>query len=315
MNEQERRNAKKRSDAPPLLDGEKKIEIKFDFESENTKHIKNIKKLKNKEYGALLLAFLLVLLCVSLLWLWSVGDSDGEEEKEVFLEETSGEALWRGAFSSREAFERCRSASVSIFSNGRRSAGFVYSSDGWIATVDCRLSENLNGKIEVLLCDGRRFFVECFRKNQESGIILMKINAESLTSAVCSVDIEPCEGEELFGFCDTTGDGEQSLFSGRIAHTNRSVELPLDGLERRASLLQISVLLTEEGVGAPIFDADGFLLGICCADASSMDGERFMVNYAFSARECLPLLEKMRLGERVEQGDFENFVFNSTKKD
>lgn len=289
---------KKREDIPQLAEKEK-IRLDIDFE--------NLQIKKKRPFWLLIFVFLAVLLLACFFILRKAEDNDLEKELSVEASLTD-EKLWQGAFESEEIFNRCREASVSIISQGQRCSGFVYSSDGWIATVEGAVNENVKGQIEVVLFDGSRFFVEAFRQNRQSGLILMKINASDLKTVSIEEESDVHEGEELFTFCALGGiaDGS-SLFSGKVAHTQRRVNIPrADGGERSLRLMQISILLTEEGVGAPFFDEKGALVGIACSGSAEVD--RYMVDHAFAFSDVKAILESMKEGRQAEDNDALNLI-------
>lgn len=287
-------NENKENNDIPRLESEEPVKVDIEFEALSNR--------KRKYPFFLLLLVILFTLVGTFIFKKSQQDrADFEPNIGASLE---GENTWQGAFKSKEIFDFCREISVSVIAEGRRCSGFVYSSDGWIATVEGIVNENVKGQIEVVLFDGRSFVVEAFRQNRESGITLMKINANNLRAADIDVKGEVFAGEELFTFC-SVGDTEEggSLFSGKVAHTQRTVEIYReDGTKRKLKLFQIGILLTEEGVGGPLFNEDGEIVGIACASGGKID-ERYMVDYAFSFSNIKLLLATMKDSKRVEEDD------------
>ena len=258
----------------PRLDAGEKIRINIDFGGVSIR--------KRKKIPFLLILLLIVLALLGLL-IFQKAKKSQSADLQVGLGDPQSADEWHGAFESKEIFDYCREASVSVIAEGRRCSGFVYSSDGWIATVEGVVNEGIKGQIEVIFCDGRRYFVEAFRQNRESGLILLKINAEGLKAVEIDKGANVVAGEELYTFCSFDGlaDGG-SLFSGKVAHIGRATSIKrVDGGERNLMLFQISILLTEEGEGAPLFNEDGALVGIACARRGEA-GERYMVDYAFA---------------------------------
>ena len=285
----------KRNEDIPRLEAEKKIEVDIDFDAVN------IRKRKRFPYFWIFLLILLAILGFLILKkAQNLEDDDFESNGNVMSEEA-----WQGAFASREIFEDCREASVSIVAEGRRSSGFVYSSDGWIATVEGVVNENVKGQIEVITFDGKHYFVDSFVQNRESGLILLKIDASGLKAVEIGGDSNIFAGEELFTFC-SFGEAQNggSLFSGKVSHTERAVEIyRADGGIRKLSLFQIGILLTEEGEGAPLFNNDGELVGIACARGTVGGEERYMIDHAFAFSKVKPILEAMKNRKRVNEDD------------
>ena len=276
----------------PRLESDEKINIDIDFEKLNIR--------KRRRFPIVVL-LLLVLLAVISIFLLKKSKGERLEFEPNIDASLKGEDGWYGAFESEEIFNACKEVSVSIIAQGRRCSGFVYSPDGWIVTVEGAICENVRGRIEVLLFDGRSFEVEAYRQNRQTGIVLMKIDAEGLKTASLDFDGEIFAGEELFTFCSVDGASDGgSLFSGKVAHTQRSVEVSrADGGTRGLRLFQIGILLTEEGVGAPLFKENGELVGISCA-RDALSGERYMVDHAFSIPSVKALLSTMKEGKRAE---------------
>ena len=218
---------------------------------------------------------------------------------------SSGEVgVWQGAFASKEVFEACRESTVLIIAGDMRCSGFVYTSDGWIVTVEGAVHDNVKGQIEVVLFDGKRYLVDSFRQNRQSGITLMKINASNLKAANVFGKGDIYAGEELFSFC-FVGDIDEggSLFSGKVSHVQRTVDVSrADGTSRKLKLFQIGILLTDEGVGAPLFNADGELVGIACSSGGEND-EPFMVDYAYTFANVKTLISTMKDGKRADNDE------------
>ena len=284
----------KMNDDIPRIEAGEKIKIDIDFE--------NLKIRKKRRFPYFVLILVLVVLLIMLFLIFK-DRSKSENDKAIIDVISDNVTVWQGAFESKEIFDACQEASVSIIAEGRKCSGFVYSSDGWIATVEGIVNEDVKGKIEVVLFDGRRFFVEAFRQNRESGLILMKINADGIRSVSFNDSSRILAGEELFTFC-SIGEFDEggSLFSGKIAHTQRMVEVKNNGeAVRTLNLFQIGILLTEEGVGAPLFNKNGELVGISCV--SSAYGERDMIDYAFEFSRVKMIFEAMKCGKRANESD------------
>lgn len=279
----------------PRLESDEPIKVDIDFQAVSK---------RRRRYPFFLLLLLLLLFAIVGTFIFKKSQQERADFEPNIDASLEGENTWQGAFASKEIFELCREISVSVIAEGRRCSGFVYSSDGWIATVEGIVNENVKGKIEVVLFDGRSFFVESFRQNRESGITLMKINANNLKAANIDGKGEVFAGEELFTFC-TVGDTVEggSLFSGKVAHTQRTVEIyRSDGTKRKLKLFQIGILLTEEGVGGPLFNEKGEIVGIACASGGKID-ERYMVDYAYSFSNIKSLLSTMKDAKRAEDDD------------
>lgn len=271
----------------PLLEDKDKDKENIEFDLENDFERAAIKRRRYPFFA--LLALVLLALAVILIF-----NASRKKTVDALVElEDKANEVWQGAFSSKESFEKAKASSVSIISEGKICSGFVFSSDGWIATAEGIVNEYVEGQIEVCLSDGRSFAVDCFKQDRECGLLLLKIKAEGLTPASFG-NGSPSVGEELFTFCSIGNDAfSSSLFCGRLSHAERTAVITRrDESLSSLSLLQIAFLLTEEGVGAPIYNASGELVGIAIAQSNAY-GERFMVNYAIPSNKALDALSAL----------------------
>ena len=134
----------------------------------------------------------------------------------------------------------------------------------------------------------------------------MKINASDLCAVKFFSGKKLLVGQNIYTFCSLDSGAEASLFSGEISHLERDVVFETEnGRKKILSLMQISVLLTQEGVGAPFFNEEGELVGIGCIAADGTD--RYIISYAYSAKDVKNLLEKMKNGD-VYSDDLLPFV-------
>lgn len=264
------------------LEGKERVNIDFE----------NICVKKKRQNPFFLIALIFLITVLALIIIKLKDDKNKEESVAAYKEES--EEQWQGAFLSEEIFFKCRQASVSVIADGKICSGFVFSSDGWIASSNAIVNDEVKGKVTVVLCDGSVYEVGSFKESRRGGLVLMKIDAKGLVEADLSFEGQPSDGQEIYTFCSLDGKGEPSLFSGEISHTQRSVTLQRENERSRViSLMQISLLLTEQGAGAPLFDAKGRLIGI--GYGGDLE-ERYMINYAFSIKKTKKLLQKMRDG-------------------
>ena len=264
------------------LEGKERVNIDFE----------NLCVRKRKRNPFFLIALIFLIIALTLIIIKLKSDEKSQESISVYKEET--EEQWQGAFVSEDVFLKCRQASVSVIADGKLCSGFVFSSDGWIASSNAIVNDEVKGKVKVVLCDGREYAVGAFKESRKAGLVLMKIDAKGLVPVELSFEGHPADGQEIYTFCSLDGKGEPSLFSGKISHTQRAVTVKRENEKSRIlKLMQISLLLTEQGAGAPLFDSKGRLIGIACGGVAE---ERYIINYAFSIKETRKLLQKMRDG-------------------
>ena len=88
--------------------------------------------------------------------------------------------------------------------------------------------------------------------------------------------------------------------TGRVALTDREIEvLNSDGRTSVFNLLQVGILLTQEGAGAPLFNSRGEICAIACTNELENMSQNRLVNYAISAEDAYNAYEIMSRGERV----------------
>ena len=249
-----------------------------------------IKKKRRNPFFLIALIFLATVMTLVIIKIKA--DEKKEESISAYKEETAEQ--WQGAFVSEDLFLKCRQSSVSVIADGKLCSGFVFSSDGWIASTNSIVNDAVRGKVKVVLCDGSVYEVGAFKESVRAGLVLMKIDAEGLVPVDLSFGGQLSEGQEIYTFCSLDAKGEPSLFSGKISHTQRAVTFRRENERNKVlSLMQISLLLTEQGAGAPLFDDKGRLVGIGYGGAQ--DG-KYMINYAYSIKKTRNLLQKMRDG-------------------
>lgn len=273
----------KREDEAPRLEG--KEGVRLDFEEAC------VRKRKNPFFlPALILLIMAVGVLLARMIYLNSQNTGAPPANNEYVE------VWQGAFDSEEIFLQCKKSSVTVIADGRVCSGFVLSSDGWIVTVNDTVNYQVKGRVRVRLYDGSLHDVVAFRESRRAGVVLMKIDAEGLCKAKIYSGKKPTAGQNIYTFCALSADEDASLFSGEISHVGRRVELDTEnGRKKILSLMQISVLLTQEGVGAPFFNDAGELVGM---GAASVDGgDRYIISYAYFLGDIANLLEKMKSGK------------------
>lgn len=159
---------------------------------------------------------------------------------------------WRGAFNSREIYEDCIECSVSIKvgkgKDVRRWSGVILSSDGWIATDNLMIGDADEGRIFVTLSDGREYGAESIIRDSDSGTAVLKISAEGLRYAELS------EKEVQSGQTVIIVSAGQNVINGSASVV--------------ADSLRLNAQSDGESQGAPVFDIDGYLIGISVGNES-----------------------------------------------
>ena len=267
------------------LEGKENVNIDFE----------NLRIKKRRWNPFFLLALIVLVIATAFAVIKIKSNEKGERNEEsVLASKDETDVEWQGAFANESVFLKCRQSSVFVVANGKACSGFIFSSDGWIVSTNGAVNEFVKGKVKVVLCDGSVHEVTAFKESRRAGLVLMKIEAKNLVPVDLSFGGELSAGQEIYTFCSLDGKGEPSLFSGQISHTESEVTVVREGQRNKVfSLMQVSLLLTETGEGAPLFDENGKLIGICCG--SGEEG-KYMINYAFSIKKIRNLLQKMKDG-------------------
>ena len=180
----------------------------------------------------------------------NVDSSESESELKV----------WRGAFDERDIYERCCKSVVTV-RLGRGSSqtiwsGFIIDENGWIATSLYARDPSARGRLYVTLNDGSEYFVESITENQELGIAFLKISASGLSVIDTKVE-ETQNGEKIISI--GAEDGFYSVVSGEVSSIYEQY-------------IGVSLMLGERGIGAPIFDEQGKILGMACGKDVDKNG-------------------------------------------
>ncbi len=253
---------------PPLP-----IEAEFSFEVEEERTVEYKWK---KRIAILVTALLLLLATVVTVWIFIPKNAEDNVEDLPTIQDTELEE-WRGAFLAKKIYENCMANTVVIRvergSGGSFWSGFVLSEDGFIVTSLKDLDKTKGGRLYVVLNGEKEYLVDSIRIDRDSSLAILKISADGLTPTVFRDDEVQC-GEEIIsvGAC---ADNSCQIASGEVSG--------IDG-----ELLKVNIPLGIQGIGAPLFDENGKLVGIACS--SGIEG----VDSAISAKKGKEILLSMR---------------------
>ncbi len=196
----------------------------------------------------------------------------GSSETEAQSEE------WRGAFESREISDGCMAVCVSIRLGavGEYGApgvsGFVVSPDGWIVSSDRLLRSTQKGRLYARFYDGSEYAIENVVRFSDSGLSLMKIDADALKVASLGSAKTLSLGEEIVAISSAGApEHDFALYSGIVSSIEQNVWLEGDST-RRSGLLRTDILFDGTAMGSPVFDKGGSVLGIAL-----YENERFIL--------------------------------------
>ncbi len=175
-----------------------------------------------------------------------------EESETEEVEESIPEENWRGVFDSEETYLSCLRTVVLIEGgNGKLlQSGFVYSSDGYIATV-FQAGTIPDGRIYITVGEGEKYKVESIVRDGESGISLLKISAEGLRAV------------EFYGKEESLLPGEALVALGSYSTSEQRIRIgEASGI--REAMLDVDISLGISPEGTPLFDSKGRLAAVAC---------------------------------------------------
>jgi len=234
-----------------IVQKDKKSDIVFVGDMRRSEEVTQEPVKKTKLLLWILLVIVMISSILAVLCL-SVGK---KQEIPINADVTESEAdtqVWKGAFEDRDIYEKCRQTVVTV-KQGRGSSqiiwsGLIIAQDGWIATSLDVIDQTIRGRVYVTLNDGTEYSVESITEDREMGIALLKISASGLNIADTRQESAQ-SGEKIISI--GAEDGYYSIISGEIS------SMP-------EGYLGVSLMLGERGVGAPLFDEEGNLLGMAC---------------------------------------------------
>ena len=201
------------------------------------------KKARRGIHGRILLSAVAMLTAVACLCIFLFSGRDSVPVDIPLPVETAEE--WRGAFADRRIYESAVGCSVSVRKgtpgqSGCRS-GVVISDDGLVLTSSRFLDPIGPGRIYVTFGGGREYAVESIFR--DGNVALLKISAEGLESA------------EMYN-------GELSVGQGVIAVSEGEYVISAEISGIAGECARLNAMLSDAAEGAPIFDGEGFLVGL-----------------------------------------------------
>lgn len=210
--------------------------------------VANKKRGGGKTAPLILLLAATALICVMIF----IFGADSKPPMEITIPTEDCEE-WRGAFAERRIYEECLECSVSLKvgkgQNVKYWSGVILSSDGWIATDALMIGDAEDGRVCVTLSDGREYGADSIRRDKDSGAAVLKIAAEGLRAAELS-------DRELQG-----GERTVAVSEGR--------DIIICSVSSADKELRVNINGGSGSEGAPVFDNDGYLVGLCVGQTDS----------------------------------------------
>ncbi len=193
----------------------------------------------------------------------SDNSNEKEEQKVIYIRDETNES---GILTAPEIYTKGLPSSVTVIDLDRKTSGsgFVYREDGYVATAAHVV--DIDSSIEIVMSNGKRFEASVVASDALCDIALLKINAEDLRAVEFGRSGELIVGERVHVIGSPLSEQYSGTFSsGEITYTNRKIEVlntVSDELEKRLTVFQTNVDLSEGNSGSPIFDEYGRLVGM-----------------------------------------------------
>lgn len=208
----------------------------------------------------------------------------------------------RRDLSVSEIYSRCKDSVVSISTKKGAvtgvGSGFVYSSDGYIATA-CHVIDGMD-EIYVIFSDGRRITANVVGKEASCDIALLKVACSGLKEAEAGDSDGLLVGERVVAIGTPASlDYAGSASSGEVSYLNRVVKIYSDkdgSLEKKMTLLQTNAPLNPGNSGCPLFDSLGNVVGMV---TMKLGKDYTGMGFAIPSSGAYRILEAMKKGEEL----------------
>ncbi len=151
-------------------------------------------------------------------------------------------------------------------------SGVIYDSNGWILTNH----HVVNGAtaISVKLSDGRTFKGTVYGTDTLTDLAIVKIDATGLPTAELGDSGSLKPGQLVIAIGNPLAQYTDSVTTGVVSGLNRSIDLSEGSLD---DLIQTDAAINPGNSGGPLLDANGKVIGINTATASTAQGIGFAI--------------------------------------
>ena len=218
------------------------------------------------------------------------------ETKTIYIKDLSAA---EGVLTPQEIYTSSINSVVSIRCSAKDKesigTGFIYTSDGYIATVHHVIAGM--DKIAVISSDGKEYEAKVIASNELCDLAILKIEASGLKSVTLGNSSALLVGEELVAigtpasieFAGTMTRGDVS-FNDRVVYVYDETG---NSLKKKMTLIQTSAVLNPGNSGGPVFDAYGKVVGIVTMKlGAGFDG----IGFAIPITAAAPILDDMIKG-------------------
>jgi serine protease Do len=157
-------------------------------------------------------------------------------------------------------------------------SGFIFDQAGWILTND-HVIEGASS-VTVELNDGHQLSARVVSTDVDADLAVIKVDATGLPTVVIGTSSNLLVGQLLIAIGSPLGTYSDSVTTGILSATGRSVEVSdYQTRQRRemTNLLQTDAAINPGNSGGPLLDANGRVIGINSAVDSSAEGIGFAI--------------------------------------
>ena len=223
------------------------------------------------------------------------------DENTVAVGKDEGDIGYR-ELSVSEIYKKCISSVVSISAKRGASSGvgsgFVYSSDGYIATAN-HVVDGME-EIYVIFSDGVRCPAALIMGDQFTDIALLRVERIGLKAVELGDSSALLVGERVVAIGTPASlDYAGSASSGEISYLDRTVKIYNENdasLEKKMILLQTNAPLNPGNSGCPLFDSLGRVVGMV---TMKLGNNYSGMGFAIPSNGAADILEAMKNKEEL----------------
>jgi len=172
-------------------------------------------------------------------------------------------------------------------------SGFIVSGDGYIITAEFVVGRT--EKIKVKLADKREFEAKVIGTDRETGIAVLKINADKLPFLELGDSDALAVGDWVVALSSPFGPGHP--FAGGMVTAKGRSGLDFTGYQ---DFIQTDAAITSGSGGGPLLNLDGKVVGINCAIVVRLQPER--VSFAIPINMAKFAYEQLVEHGKIERG-------------
>ena len=219
-----------------------------------------------------------------------------DDVKTIYVKDGS---LAEGLLTPQEIYTSTIDSVVSIHATAKGKegigTGFIWSADGYIATV-YHVIDGME-KISIITSDGKEYSASIVGSNELCDLAMLKIEATGMPAVTLGDSSSLLVGEELVAIGTPASlDFAGTMTRGDVSYNDRVVHIydeESGSLKKKMTLIQTSAMLNPGNSGGPVFDVYGKVVGIVTMKlGAGFDG----IGFAIPIDTAAPILEDMIKG-------------------